>query len=85
MDSKIKFYADNENTLLESVKSTILKAYEKSGKSSEKYQKKISQLNQTIRNLQSQIKSKEDEMKDHKLSYENQISKLNSQISFKIR
>ncbi len=85
MDCKIKFYAENENTLLESVKTTILKAYEKSGKANEKYQKKISQLNQTIRNLQSQLKSKEDELNDYKLSSENQISKLNSLVTFKIR
>ncbi len=83
MENKIKFYTDNENTLLQSVKTTILKAYEKTGESNEKYQKKISELKQDLRNIQAELKSKDAEIANEKKLYESQISKLKSEVTLK--
>ena len=78
MQNKIKFYSDNEKSLLESVKSTILKTYDKSQKFEEKNEKKISELEQVIVDLRIQLKSKEKELQSTKNMYETKISNINN-------
>ncbi len=77
MQEKVKFFSDNEKSLLDSVKSTILKTYEKSENSSQKYIGKISELEEQIQHLTINLKSKENELLSVKNTYETKLTNLN--------
>ena len=84
MDNKLKFYAENENALLESVKSTILKAYEKSEKSIEQFRQKLSESESRMKNKEIELANKETELINQKNIYEAKIKNLESQLQLKI-
>ncbi len=77
MQEKIKFFSDNEKSLLDSVKSTILNTYEKSENSSQKYIGKIAELEEEIQQLKINLKSKENELFSLKNTYETKLTYLN--------
>jgi hypothetical protein len=83
MENKIKFYSDNESNILNSVKTTIFKAYDKTHESNQKYNIQISELKDKIVELQKNLSIKEDEKASLKIVLESKISNLNEQLSIK--
>jgi len=83
MENKIKFYSDNESNILNSVKSTIFKAYDKTQESNQKYNIQISELKDKIVELQKNLSIKENEIASLKVVLESKISNLNEQLSIK--
>lgn len=83
MDSKLKFYAENEKSLLESVKSTIFKAYEKSEQTMQKWKREKAEIEDKNRNVKAILDSKQKEMDEMKEEYEKKLQKLNSDLALK--
>lgn len=85
MNQKLKFYADHENFLLDSVRGTILKAYEKSEDLMKEKKNEIGNFFNRIKNLEETLKNKEIELNSMKASYKKKIDELNDEIKIKSR
>ncbi len=83
MNDKLKFYADNENSLLESVKSTIFKTYERSEEMIEKSNKNNTDLIRENLDKKSQYEEIKKEFENYKLENDLKIKKLNDKVSIK--
>lgn len=71
MNEKLKFYADNESKLLNSVKATIFKTFEKTEKLKEGFKKQLSDLENKVETLQNSKK----ELKQEKNNSEDELNK----------
>ncbi len=85
MNEKLKFYSDNENSLLDSVKKTIFKAYKKSEDSEKEKKIKFENFESKIKNFGESLKLKENEINSLKVSNQQKIDELNNEIKLKSR
>jgi hypothetical protein len=85
MDDKLKFYAENENSMLNSVKTTIFNAYEKSESLADMNKKEKYELNEKIEKLQNELKLKNQEVASLKENFDGRINSLNADLSLKTR
>lgn len=83
MDNKLKFYSQNENNLLESVKGTIFKAYEKSERLKDEHNQKFSELDFKVKNLENDIESKNKDLLSQKGFYEKKIKELEDSLTLR--
>jgi hypothetical protein len=85
MDGKLKFYASNEKSLLDSVKNTIITAFEKTEKMKLEYESKLSALQDKYDSLSVEYNcyrnSTEGQLSENKGKFE----QYNNQVSYKDR
>jgi hypothetical protein len=83
MTDRLQFYSDNEKSLLDSVKGTIFKAYEKTEKLQDTNKMKIAALENLTNGYEKKLNFKEEEIKKMKEMYENKIKQLSEQVELK--
>ena len=83
MDEKLKFYSDNENSLLKSVQSTIFKSYERTENLNKEKKLDEENLVNKIKNLEANISLRENEIKTIKENYEKQLTELKDELKLK--
>jgi hypothetical protein len=85
MDEKLKLYSRNENSLLDSVRGTIFKAYEKSDNIAKMKKMEIENYQKKIKDMEETLKLKEKEIDEMKLFYEKKLNEMNDENKLKSR
>jgi hypothetical protein len=83
MDGKLKFYANNEKSLLESVKNTIITAFEKTEKLKTEYDNKLSELQDKHDSLSNEYNNYRNNTEGLLNDNKSKIQQINDQLSYK--
>ncbi len=83
MDDKIKFYSNNEKSILDSVTATIYTTYEKTEAMKNEYNRKVNDLENRIKSLESDLICKTNDTEKLETNYHKSIDKLKDEINIK--
>ncbi len=85
MDEKLKLYSKNESSLLDSVRGTIFKAYEKSENFSKLKKMELENYQRRFKDLEEKIKLKEKEIDEMKEIYKKKFNEMKDEVTMKSR
>jgi len=85
MDERLKLYSKNESSLLDSVKGTIFKAYEKSENFLKMKKIELEKNQRSFKDFEEKIKSKEKEIEEIKEIYKKTLNDLKDEVTMKSR
>jgi uncharacterized protein Yka (UPF0111/DUF47 family) len=85
MDGKLKFYASNEKSILESVKNTVVTAFEKTENLKLEFNNKIAEYESKIKSLQHEFDNYKNTTDIKLTEYNNKVEQLTKQLEFKTK
>jgi hypothetical protein len=85
MDGKIKSYADNEKSLLDSVKTTVITAFQKTEKMKAEFDTKILEYEEKLKALQNEFDIYRNNTEVNNEGYKKKIEQLVSKNDFQAK